>query len=182
MNNPINDIPVYTPPVPKLSAADAFEHWLQGRINLCVDGLTSRIYNLEETIYAQRERLELQEKVLNDHIVRLAKLEDGGTIISDEKVETAVRDIIENSAEVERSLKRATESVVDRAIEKYMENWDFNDDLDARAVWSLIEDDVQEALSVSSVVEKCIVDWMDSNLDGKVEDAVKSLTFEVSVS
>lgn len=66
MNNPINDIP-YTspwPPQPEMKAADAFEHWLQGRINTCVDGHASRITRLEDRIQTQDAQIkELSAKL-----------------------------------------------------------------------------------------------------------------------
>lgn len=50
MNNPINDIPVYTPPYNNNTLFNTFEVWLQGRINTCVAGHASRIERLEERI------------------------------------------------------------------------------------------------------------------------------------
>ena len=46
----------------EVKAIDAFETWLQGRMNLCVQGLTDRIARLEE------ENKELKERLSKDEV------------------------------------------------------------------------------------------------------------------
>jgi hypothetical protein len=153
MNNPINDIPVQTPQ-PATSAADAFEHWLQGRINLSVSGLMSRLDALDQLNTVLVERLtNLSERV---------RATDG------EKPDDTLWEKIDER--------------IDERVGEYFEKRDIHDWLDASSLYSLIEDDVESAINDSSVIESTVESWLDNNLDDKVRDAAGNLTFEVSVS
>lgn len=60
-----------------IKAADAFESWLQGRINVCVTGLNQRIAFLEGKVDAHQTRIDqLEEGEMRDMSLRMVEMFD----------------------------------------------------------------------------------------------------------
>lgn len=58
------------------SLFDTFEHWLQGQINACVQGLLSRVERLEATASTNDQSLAKRVRRLEDDFVSASRVED----------------------------------------------------------------------------------------------------------
>lgn len=120
MNNPINDIPVYTPPLAPPSTgglADLFRFWLQGQINAAVAGHASRIERLEERLQTQDAAIKALAKHVQAMLVPqtmcaddlLEKLRN-----AEEWLEVLTGDVLNSSAFTEA----VNETVFDRTFDE----------------------------------------------------------------
>lgn len=116
MNNPINDIPVYTPPS-NSNLLDTFEAWLQGRINVCIDGHAGRIARLEIRNNEQAKQIESLNihvdkdlEKINELNERLGKVEKSVDVSAecaewcDDNLNDRVTDILRNDITFEVSV------------------------------------------------------------------------------
>lgn len=138
---------------------DVFEHWLQGRINLSVSGLVSRLDEMEKLNAVLLERI--------------AELKERMTAMDAEQPNKLNKDAIND--------------MITDGVDEYFDKINLVDHLDSYSVWDLIEDKVtskiSDVLSEDSSVEDAIISWCDNNLEERVKDIVTDeLTFEVTVS
>lgn len=166
---------------------DVLEHWLQGRINLSVTGLVSRLETQEK---AMQEQCDLNITLLD----RIKKLEDGerpnderlymevNSYLKDGGGQTLVDGLIAAAINDDVTLDRRMQQTCSTYWDEWLNNNSLVDHLDSRDVWSLVEDDVETAINDSSAIDSAVTTWCDDNLDEKVKDCVGNLSFEVSLS
>lgn len=138
-----------------MKAVDAFEHWLQGRINLCVEGLISRIRALEEAVIKQHEKIE--------------KLEANGAVFTQDKFDEMAGNYFSG------------QNIDD--VFGYNATWDMVEDDVQTAISDVISDALKDSNKLENAVENAVDSWCSQNLEDKVKDIIKDdITFEVTVS
>lgn len=157
MNNPINDIPVYTPPS-NSNLLDTFEVWLQGRINVCVGGHAGRIARLEERLQTQDGYIKHLEETIDKLANRVQAMLVPETMPADELLVK-----IRSADEWPNALKELLDtSAFERAIERNL--------------------DIERLVTMSDVTE-AIDDWSnDSGFNDSVKEVINSMSFKVTVS
>lgn len=161
---------------------DTFEVWLQGRINLCVTGLVSRLETQEK---AMREQCDLNITLLD----RIKKLEDGerpnderlyaevNSYMKDGGGQTLVDGLVAAALANNPAAERATRAICSEYWDNWLNHNNLTDYIEGRDIWNMIEDDVDTAIDDKGV------GLSDEDLEEKIKDVVRdNLTFEVTVS
>lgn len=172
MNNPINDIPVYTPPSSN-NLFNTFEVWLQSRINTCVGGHESRIARLEERIQTQAHEISTLHEVHNKLAERVQAMLVPQTMDAD-----ALLTKIRSSSDWAQALAEVTDM---RAFDRALENA-VDEALNQSRLVTMSE--VTEAINDSfndNAFSDSVKDVIKDDVEGIVKEIIGDMSFEVTV-